>query len=222
MDAPTKQSAPVTSRERILEVALAEFAARGYDGARLQDIARAAGLSRSTLLYHFESKEGLYAAVIQAATADWAAATRRAISVNLEGFDQIASLVQAAFRFFETHGDVVRVLRREAIEGGERLGAASADVLAPFIAEGVSFLERETAAGRLRRHDPLELMALCYAVVFTHYSDAAFRSRVLGDDPLAPGAVRRSRDALLGLLRAALEPRGQMTAGAVSRSTSPR
>lgn len=206
MVATPQQTAPPTSRERILETALAEFAARGYDGARLEDIARAAGLSRPTLLYHFESKQGLYAAVVQHTTAEWAAETRRAISVNLQGFEQIASLVEAAFHFFETHGDFVRVLRREAIEGGERLGAASADVLAPFIAEGVSFLERETAAGRLRRHDPLELMALCYAGVFTHFSDAAFRSRVLGDDPLGAEGLRRSRDALLALLRAALEP----------------
>jgi len=206
MDVSTQQPAPVTSRERILEVALAEFGARGYEGARLQDIARAAGLSRPTLLYHFESKEGLYAAVVEAAMADWATQTRRAISVNLQGFEQIASLVEAAFHFFEAHADFVRVLRREAIEGGERLGAASAEVLAPFIAEGVAFLERETAAGRLRQHDPLELMAFCYAAVFTHFSDAAFRSRVLGDDPLTPSALRRSRDALLALLRAALEP----------------
>ncbi len=207
MKASLAQPAPATSRERILDVALAEFGARGYEGARLQDIAGAAGLSHPTLLYHFESKEGLYAAVIQAATADWATETRRAISVNLQGFEQIASLVEAAFHFFETHADFVRVVRREAIEGGERLGAASAEVLAPFIAQGVSFLERETAAGRLRQHDPLELMALCYAAVFTHFSDAAFRARVLGDDPLAPKGLRRSRDALLALLHAALEPR---------------
>jgi len=208
MDASLQQSAPATSRERILEVALAEFGARGYEGARLQDIAGAAGLSHPTLLYHFESKEGLYAAVIHAATADWATETRRAISVNLQGFEQIASLVEAAFHFFETHADFVRVLRREAIEGGERLGAASAEVLAPFIAQGVAFLERETAAGRLRPHDPLELMALCYAAVFTHFSDAAFRARVLGDDPLSREGLRRSRDALLALLHAALEPAG--------------
>ncbi|MDQ6750475.1 MAG: TetR family transcriptional regulator [Actinomycetota bacterium] len=196
------------SRQRILDAALVEFAARGYEGARLQDIARTAGLSRPTLLYHFESKEGLYAAVIEAATADWATETHRAISVNLQGFEQIASLVRAAFHFFETHRDFVRVLRREAIEGGERLGAASADVLAPFIAQGVAFLERETAAGRLRTHDPLELMAFCYASVFTHFSEAAFRARVLDEDPLAPGGLQRGRDALIALLRAALEPGG--------------
>jgi TetR/AcrR family transcriptional regulator len=206
MGTSTEPAAKPSSRERILDAALAEFAARGYEGARLQDIARGAGLSHPTLLYHFESKEGLYAAVVQAATEDWAAETRRAISTNLQGFDQIASLVEAAFHFFETHADFVRVLRREAIEGGERLGAASAEVLAPFIAEGVAFLDRETAAGRLREQDPVELMAFCYAAVFTHFSDAAFRARVLGDDPLAPHALRRSRDALLALLRAALEP----------------
>lgn len=206
MSTPVEQ-ASASSRDRILEVALSEFASHGYSGARLQDIARAAGLTHPTLLYHFESKQGLYEAAVRSAVGDWAAEVREAISVGLEGFDQIASLVTAAFHFFETHEDFARVLRREAIEGGERLGAATADVLGPFVEDAVEFLEREIEAGRLRPHDPIELMQLCYGAVFTHFSDARFRERVLGKDPLQASTLRHSRDSLIDLLRAALEPR---------------
>lgn len=206
MSTPVEQAA-ASSRDRILEVALAEFASHGYSGARLQDIGGAAGLTHPTLLYHFESKQGLYEATVRAAVDDWAAEVREAISVGLEGFEQIASLVTAAFHFFETHEDFVRVLRREAIEGGERLGGATAEVLGPFLEEAVEFLEREMEAGRLRLHDPIELMQLCYGAVFTHFSDARFRERVLGNDPLQTSTLRHSRDSLIELLRGALEPR---------------
>ena len=59
----------MASKASILEAARGEFALHGYS-ARLQDIAERAGLTHPTLLYHFKSKEGLYAAVIEQAMMD--------------------------------------------------------------------------------------------------------------------------------------------------------
>jgi TetR/AcrR family transcriptional regulator len=198
----------LSSREVILDAARAEFAERGFAATRLQDIGRAAGLSHPTLLYYFGSKEGLYAAVLEQAVADWAAETREAISTGLRGFDQVASLVKAGFHFFETHQDIVRIVRREAIEDAGRLEDAIAEFLRPLLDEAVRFLEREMRAGRLRRHDPVEVVQVCYAALSTYFSDAHFRAKLLGDDPLAEPALRRHRRALIGLLRAALDPAG--------------
>lgn len=197
------------SRDRILAEARREFAGRGFAAARLQDIASRADLSHPTLLYHFGSKEGLYAAVIEEAAHDWAATTRRAISTGMLGFDQVAALVDAAFEFFAEHQDFVAIVRREAIDGGDRLEQAIVDHMRPFLDQAVAFLEREMAAGRLRRHEPVELMQLCYGAILTQFSDARFRARLLGEDPLAPDALRRSRDALVAMLSATLSPDGR-------------
>lgn len=51
-------------RDSILEAATAAFAARGFDGARTLEIARSAGVSEALLYRHFDSKEALYAAVL--------------------------------------------------------------------------------------------------------------------------------------------------------------
>jgi TetR/AcrR family transcriptional regulator len=195
------------SPERILAAARSEFADRGFAAARLQDIARRADLTHPTLLYWFKSKEELYRAVITSEIADWAAETRAAISTGLRGFEQVASLVDAGFRFFEGHQDLVRILRREAIEGGGRLEEAAAEHLRPFLTDAVAFLRREVRAGRLRPHDPLELMQVCYGALFTYFSDARFRGKLTGQDPLAAPALERNRKAFMALLRAALEPR---------------
>jgi AcrR family transcriptional regulator len=56
------------SRARILDAAVAEFAASGYRGASVGTIARRAGISQSGLLHHFPSKELLLAAVIDVRT----------------------------------------------------------------------------------------------------------------------------------------------------------
>ena len=54
-------------------------------------------------------------------------------------------------------------------------------------------------AGRLREHDPIELMQIVYGAVMTYFSDAGFRERLSGEDPMTRGAralrARAHRDA---------------------------
>jgi TetR/AcrR family transcriptional regulator len=202
----TGTPSPESSRSRLLQAARAEFAEHGFDGVPLQAIAERAGVRRPTLLYHFESKELLYRAVIESVVDDWATETERAISTGLRGFEQVAALVDAAFRLFERNGDFVRIVRREAIEGGGRMEEQMAEFLRPFLDDAVRFLRREMRVGRLRRHDPVELMQVCYGTVSTYFSDARFRANLIGEDPLSAAALGRHRRALLKLLRAALEP----------------
>src|SRR3954453_23102861 len=196
----------MASQTRILEAARGEFALHGYS-ARLQDIASRAGLTHPTLLYHFKSKENLYAAVIEQAMLDWAAMTSAAVLSAPGGFDRVAALVAAGMEFFATHHDFVVIWRREAIEGGGRLEVAMAEHMRPFLERAVAFLEREVAAGRLREHDPIELMQTVYGAVSTYFSDAGFRARLSGIDPMTAEARARFRDALTGMLRDALAPR---------------
>src|SRR3954454_24506869 len=199
-------AAPASSRARILAVAREEFASRGFNSARLQDIAERAGLTHPTLLYHFAYKERLYSPVIPDAVDDWAATTNRVRATGLRGFDHVEALIAAGLEFFAGHLDFVVIVRREAIEGAGRLEEAIAAHMRPFLDDAVAFLSREVEAGQLRPHDPIELMQVCYGAMLTYFSDARFRSRLLGDDPLGAAAQTRFRTALTGLLRAALDP----------------
>jgi AcrR family transcriptional regulator len=54
------------TRAALLNAALEEFAAKGFAGARVRDIAERAGVSKDLIAYHFGGKEGLYLAVQQA------------------------------------------------------------------------------------------------------------------------------------------------------------
>jgi AcrR family transcriptional regulator len=51
----------------ILEVATVEFADKGLAGARIDEIAAATRTSKRMIYYHFENKEALYIAVLEAA-----------------------------------------------------------------------------------------------------------------------------------------------------------
>lgn len=61
-----RQIDPDRTRAALLDAALEEFAAKGFSGARVRDIAQRAGVSKDLIAYHFGGKDGLYLAVQQA------------------------------------------------------------------------------------------------------------------------------------------------------------
>jgi TetR/AcrR family transcriptional regulator len=58
-----RQRDPERTRRLILEAAGAEFAAKGYAGARIAAIAARAGVNQQLISYYFDGKEGLYRAL---------------------------------------------------------------------------------------------------------------------------------------------------------------
>jgi AcrR family transcriptional regulator len=71
----TRHAAPEARRAQILDAALRCFAARGLHAATMDDIARAAGLSKGALYFRFRSKEeivfALFGAYEAAIFAEW-------------------------------------------------------------------------------------------------------------------------------------------------------
>jgi AcrR family transcriptional regulator len=70
MGRPRHDASAVATTTRILEAAIVAFARQGFHGAALADIAAVAGITRPSLLYHFQSKEQLYVAALGAVFAD--------------------------------------------------------------------------------------------------------------------------------------------------------
>lgn len=54
-------------REAILDAVLEEFAAKGYAGARMEDIARRTGVAKGTLYLHSGDREGLFSGLAESA-----------------------------------------------------------------------------------------------------------------------------------------------------------
>ncbi|WP_165777099.1 TetR/AcrR family transcriptional regulator [Paremcibacter congregatus] len=64
-DAPRWRRKPEERPEAILDGALIEFRTRGFSGARIEDIARHAGLSKGTVYLYFDSKEAMLQALVE-------------------------------------------------------------------------------------------------------------------------------------------------------------
>ena len=156
MIAPRERN-PERSRSRILDAALEEFAEKGYAGARVEAIARRAGLNKQLISHHFGGKEGLYEAVMDARLAR-------------PGGELTAGRVDLAMLFERAAVDQqwVRILLWEALEasGGDRTD----DSRRERYAQRVAWIREEQEVGNLPADlDPEMLLlslfgAACYPV----------------------------------------------------------
>src|SRR5258705_7320576 len=115
------------NRERLLDAALVEFGAKGFDGASTRVIAERADAHQPQIHYHFDSKEALWKAAVDHLFAelgrameglDVAAARSSALESLADGF---AEMIRRFVRFAAAHPELNQIMVHEATANSARL-----------------------------------------------------------------------------------------------------
>ena len=183
---PVRGRDAAASRKSILSAALVEFSTKGYAGARVDEMAKRAGVSKPLIYGYFGDKDAIYAASLREAYVQIRNGER---ALDLEGLnpeDAIKTLVLFTMKHFRKNPWFISMLNTENLQGGETIRKIqdASDIQSPLIAMLNSVLENGHKTGIFRSNvDPVDLYifiaSLCYFPISNIHT-----LRVIFDIPL--------------------------------------
>ena len=200
------------SRRAILDAAEELFSSRGYDAASLGEIGRRAGVSSALPAYFFGGKDGLYHAVLERLLAErearlgpLAAGAAELLERTGELRPALEALIEGYIDFLRERPALVRLMAREALDGGRRLGPGPRHSVA--LAEGLERFVRSLPPRPGAQVDPEQLLittvALCFFPIEHNETMLAAMGLDAGGDAFAAARKRHVVDVLERILAGA-------------------
>lgn len=175
------------TREAILEAAQQLFAERGFAETRLEDIAQAVGIKRASLLYHFESKGGIYAAVFDALCAELNRRHGMALAAAAGPVERLDHGLLEWVRFIYDRPAFLRLLMRELTGPHNLSTAALARTLGGLVGEAAAAIREGQERGHFDDVDVVDVfMAVTGASALHVLVGPAFACFANGTAPRGP------------------------------------
>ncbi|HEY7750614.1 MAG TPA: TetR family transcriptional regulator C-terminal domain-containing protein [Aestuariivirgaceae bacterium] len=169
--------------ERILDAGLAVFARHGYSGARIDQIAETADMSKPNLLYYFRTKEELYRAVLTRTLDMWLKPLRE-LDPARSPREALGHYIDQKLAYSRGHPAASRLFAIEIMQGAPHLSRVLSTELASLIETKKATIRKWIAEGRLANIDPYHLLFAIWAAT-QHYADFDAQIQTLTGKTLA-------------------------------------
>jgi len=195
-----QRSGPKT-RAEIVAAAERHFAERGFEAARLEDIAADVGIRRAAIFYYFGDKHELYAAVLDEVFAGALAAVPRDGSVA----ERLEASLTGWIDYVARRPSVARLILREA-------ASAQPDEVSPFTRAGRgpvesfrAMIDEAVASGELKPlTDPNRFISLMGATTVFHFAAMPWLTHDVPFDPWSQTEIEKLKREILLVARAML------------------
>jgi AcrR family transcriptional regulator len=166
------------TKQRLLDTALEEFAARGFEGAKVDRIARRARVNKAMLYYHFRSKADLYLAILREQFGGLGEAVSAARVPGREPAEQLRRFIDIVGREAVTRPHFPSIWLREIAEGGRHLDATVVLALRRVLETLAGILSDGQRAGVFQATNPFIIQISVVAPLMFFAASAPFRARL--------------------------------------------
>ncbi|MFI5891733.1 TetR/AcrR family transcriptional regulator [Actinoplanes sp. NPDC051513] len=195
------------TRAEILTVASAEFADRGYDGARVDEIAARTSTTKRMIYYYFGGKRQLYVAALESAYARIREAEQQVSVDHLSPADAIRRIAEVTFDHHEANPDFIRLVSIENIHRAEHIARLPEIVRinTPAVLLLDRILTRGRETGEFRTDvDAIDVHLMISAFCFFRVANQHTFGAIFGRDLLDPARRSHYRQMLSDMIVAHL------------------
>ena len=151
--------ADISTEQRIVRAAREVFMTRGFDGARMQQIADEAGINKALLHYYFRSKQQLFEVVFTETLGKFQQAFIRILSSEQPLIEKIRSMVAEDIEILIENPDIPLFVISEVAKNPDQMTDRARKVGMPKLIEEFSKQVRSAVRRKeIRRIDPVELL----------------------------------------------------------------
>ncbi len=201
--APTRHNDADETRNNILEVAAREFADKGLDGARIDEIAEKTASSKRMIYYYFGGKDELYRAVLERSYAGIREREMAADFESLPAEDAMRAHIEQSFDYQTSHPEFARLVINENIHRAAHLKHVKGikDRNRMVISSLQKIIDKGVAEGVFHEDiDPVDLhmsiSALCVFNVSNRYTFSTIFNRDIG----APKALAKRKGQVVDMI----------------------
>ncbi len=197
---PGRPKEPI-KRETLLDIARGAFAQSGFAGASMNNIATEAGLRKSSLFHHFDSKSKLYGEVVLNIVAELDNIILDAGTLQGSYRERLDRLNSTVVDYLGSHPWSALLVLREALDEQlfmEEEGMATVERalgrLAGFLAAGMK-------DNVFAKSDPSQLAVSIVAIHFLHFAASGVVTRFLGEEVFDPASLSKRNEILCAQVR---------------------
>ncbi len=205
-----RRPSSATTLDDIVAAARIEFEERGFEGARVEQMARTAGVSKQLIYHYFEDKAALYGIILEEAARDSKWLVDRGDYDRLPPVEALTLFLGRVFDDNINRPAINRMTLDEAIHQGRHIRPRSelAPILRRMIDDVLSpILERGAAAGLFRSDiDPSLLFWTIHAITTAWFSHRSLMTLVSGPGFSGDQGAALWRENSISIIFARLRP----------------